>query len=71
MSIASDTYSLSMLKELVAEAKKSQGQNNAGLDAFIDRYFEAIASYPKLNKDRKAIHKLWTDKCYSIAKDGK
>lgn len=71
MSIASDTYSLSLLKELVSEAKKSQGQNNAGLDAFIDRYFEAIASYPKLNKDRKAIHKLWTDKCYSIAKDGK
>lgn len=71
MSIASDTYNLSLLKELVAEAKMSQGQNNAGLDAFIDRYFEAIAAYPKLNKDRNTIHKLWADKCYSIAKDGK
>ena len=71
MSQAAETYNLSMLKDLLTTAKKSQGQNNAGLDDFIDVYYDAIKTYPTLNKDRDANHKLWVDKCFSLVKDKK
>ncbi len=68
MDEASKLYSPLFLNKLLNSAKKSQGDSQA-LDAFIDIYYDALVTYPKLNKDSKALHKLWADKCYSQVKE--